>query len=126
VAAMRSWLKLSNRRTFHFSMSSCFVLYCLTSSSSAFFRPSELVLRIGTTSLTVRSVKTPLIMRKHFRSPDSGSRVSNTSLYHVSMDPSVLRDEAVKMIVYDYVKKITHETHKKWSGVDVEGIGKSK
>jgi hypothetical protein len=39
-----------------------------------------LVLRIGTTSLTVRSVRTPLIMRKHFRSPGSGSSVSKTSL----------------------------------------------
>jgi hypothetical protein len=39
-----------------------------------------LVCRIGTTSLTVRSVRTPLIMRKHLRSSGSGCSVSKTSL----------------------------------------------
>jgi hypothetical protein len=63
--------------------------------------------------LTVRSVKTPLIMRKHFRSPGNGSRVSSTSLYHVSTFPSVLYDEAVKIIRCEYVKKITHQAHRK-------------
>jgi hypothetical protein len=98
-------------RTFHFSMSSCFVLYCLTSSSNAFFKPSELVLRIGTTSLTVRSVKTPLIIRKHLRSPGSGSRVSSTSLSYISTDLRCF-NEAVKMGVCMYVKKITRGTHR--------------
>jgi hypothetical protein len=55
-----------------------------------------LVLRMGTTSLTVRSVKTPLIMRKHLRSPGNGSSVSSTSLCHLVL---ILRpfahDEAV-------------------------------
>jgi hypothetical protein len=68
------------QHTFHFSISSCLLLYCLTSSSSVFFNPSELAFRIGTTSSTTRSVNTPLIMRKHFLSPGSGSNVSNTSL----------------------------------------------
>ncbi|KAH8630259.1 hypothetical protein IG631_14836 [Alternaria alternata] len=81
-------------RTFHFSISSCFNLYCLTNSSSACFRPSELVCRIGTTSLTVRSVKTPLIMRKHFRSPGSGCSVSKTSLVFVSISCVVMGIES--------------------------------
>lgn len=67
-------------RTFHLSSSSCFALYCLTRSSSTFFRPSELVVSAGRTSLTVCSIKTPLMRRKALRSPDSGCRVSNTSL----------------------------------------------
>jgi hypothetical protein len=83
--------------TFHFSISSCLVLYCLTSSSSAFLRPSELVLRIGTISFTVRSVSTPLIMRKHFRSPGSGSNVSRTSLVRVSMQLSLCGRGAVSL-----------------------------
>lgn len=74
-----------SKRTFHFSISSCFNLYCLTSSSRVFLSPSELVFRIGTTSFTVLSVRTPLIIRKHFRSPGSGSKVSSTSLDRVSM-----------------------------------------
>src|SRR4051794_21520578 len=69
------------RLTFHFSSSSCLVLYCLTKSSRTFLRPSALVWRAGTTSLTVRSTSTPLIMRKHLRSPARGSKVSSTSLF---------------------------------------------
>jgi hypothetical protein len=67
-------------RTFHFSISSCLPLYCLTNSSSTCFKPSELVCRAGSTSLTVLSTKTPLIRRKHFRSGGSGCKVSVTSL----------------------------------------------
>ena len=66
--------------TFHFSISSCLSLYCFSRSSRTFFRPSEFVLSAGTTSLTVRSTRTPLIIRKHLRSPGSGSSVSSTSL----------------------------------------------
>lgn len=66
--------------TFHFSISSCWRLYCLTKSSRTFFRPSELVSSAGLTSFTVLSTKTPLIMRKHFRSGGSGLSVSSTSL----------------------------------------------
>jgi hypothetical protein len=105
-------------------MSSCFVLYCLTSSSSAFFRPSELVLRIGTTSLTVRSVNTPLIMRKHFRSPGNGSKVSKTSLRHVSVIHSVLYDEAVKRDLNEYVKKEVCRLTRQSGGVDAEESSK--
>lgn len=65
---------------FHFSISSCCLLYCLTRSPSTFFKPSLLVCRAGTTSATVRSIKTPLIRRKHLRSVGSGLRVSKTSL----------------------------------------------
>lgn len=74
-----------HRPTFHISISSCLLLYCLTSSSSVFFKPSWFVCRIGTMSATVRSVSTPLIMRKHLRSPGSGSSVSRTSLWCVSI-----------------------------------------
>ena len=66
--------------TFHFSISSCCRLYCFTKSSRTFLSPSELVLSAGMTSLTVRSTKTPLIMRKHFRSGGRGFKVSRTSL----------------------------------------------
>ena len=65
---------------FHFSISSCVFLYCLTRSSSIFFRPSALVWSVGTTSETVRSTSTPLTMRKHLRVPGRGCRVSRTSL----------------------------------------------
>jgi hypothetical protein len=102
-------------------MSSCFVLYCLTSSSSAFFRPSELVLRIGTTSLTVRSVNTPLIIRKHFRSPGKGSKVSKTSLHHVSVIHSVLYDEAVNI---GLVKGEACRLTRQGGGVDAEETSK--
>jgi hypothetical protein len=67
-------------RTFHFSISSCLLLYCLTRSSNTLPSPSELVFRAGMTSSTVRSMRTPLIIRKHFRSPERGVRVSRTSL----------------------------------------------
>lgn len=66
--------------TFHFSISSCFALYCFTKSSRTLLKPSELVSRAGITSLTVRSMRTPFIMRKHLRSPGSGIKVSRTSL----------------------------------------------
>lgn len=66
--------------TFHFSISSCCRLYCLTSSSRTFFKPSEFVANAGRTSSTVLSTRTPLIIRKHFRSFGSGVRVSKTSL----------------------------------------------
>lgn len=72
--------------TFHFSSSSCFNLYCLTRSSRTFFRPSAFVFRAGTTSLTVLSTSTPLIMRKHLRSPGRGSKVSRTSLLNPISD----------------------------------------
>lgn len=68
--------------TFHFSISSCVVLYCFSSSSSTFRNPSEFVFSAGMTSFTVRSTSTPLIMRKHLRLAGSGSRVSRTSLIH--------------------------------------------
>jgi hypothetical protein len=63
--------------TFHLSISSCCFLYCFSSSSSTCFRPSELVLSAGSTSLTVRSTSTPLISRKHLR---VGGRVASVSL----------------------------------------------
>jgi len=66
--------------TFHFSISSCLLRYCFTKSSNTFFNPSAFICKAGKTSLTVLSVKTPLIMRKHFRSPGSGVSVSSTSL----------------------------------------------
>lgn len=68
---------------FHFSISSCCLLYCLTRSPSTFFKPSLLVCRAGTTSATVRSIKTPLMRRKHLRSVGSGLSVSKTSLREV-------------------------------------------
>lgn len=72
------------RHTFHFSISCCLLLYCFTRSSKTFLRPSEFVFRAGTTSFTVLSTRTPFIIRKHFRSPESGSRVSRTSLRDTS------------------------------------------
>jgi len=66
--------------TFHFSISTCLLLYCLTRSSSTFRRPSEFVLSAGMTSFTVLSTRTPFIIRKHFLSAGSGSRVSSTNL----------------------------------------------
>lgn len=71
---------------FHFSISSCCLLYCLTRSPSTFFKPSLLVCRAGTTSATVRSIKTPLMRRKHLRSVGSGLRVSKTSLAEALVD----------------------------------------
>lgn len=65
---------------FHFSKSACLAWYCLTRSSKTFFNPSAFVCSAGSTSLTVLSARTPLIMRKHFRSAGSGVRVSSTSL----------------------------------------------
>lgn len=70
--------------TFHLSISPCFALYCLTSSSSTCFNPSELVLRAGSTSSIVRSTSTPLMSRKHLRSCGSGCNVSVTSLHKMS------------------------------------------
>lgn len=72
--------KKKHNDTFHFSSSSCFEVYCLRRSSSTFFRPSALVVSCGMTSFTVLSTSTPLIIRKHFLSPGSGSSVSMTSL----------------------------------------------
>lgn len=69
------------RLAFHLSISSCCLLYCLTNSSSTFFKPSEFVCNAGVTSLTVLSTSTPFIIRKHLRSGDNGSRVSRTSLW---------------------------------------------
>jgi len=66
---------------FHFSNSVCLLVYCLTRSSNTFFSPSEFVFSAGTTSLTVLSTRTPFIIRKHFLSAESGSRVSSTSLW---------------------------------------------
>ncbi|KAI7165233.1 hypothetical protein KC349_g98 [Hortaea werneckii] len=77
-------------RTFHLSMSSCFARYCLTKSSRTFFRPSAFVCSAGSTSLTVRSTSTPLIMRKHFRSPGKGVKVSSTSLTEVLAGETLL------------------------------------
>ena len=71
--------------TFHFSISSCRVLYCLSRSSRTFFKPSEFVLSAGLTSLTVRSTSTPFIMRKHLRSCGRGSSVSSTNLRAVEV-----------------------------------------
>lgn len=70
--------------TFHLSSSSCFVLYCFTISSKTCFSPSWFVFNAGTTSLTVLSTRTPLMSRKHLRSPDRGSRVSKTSLFCIT------------------------------------------
>jgi hypothetical protein len=67
-------------RTFHFSMSSCLVLYCFASSTRTLFMLSELDCSCGSTSPTVRSTSTPLIMRKHLRDVGRGVRVSRTSL----------------------------------------------
>lgn len=66
--------------TFQFSISVCLALYCLSKSSNTCFSPSAFVLSAGSTSFTVRSTRTPLTMRKHFRSCGRGSRVSMTSL----------------------------------------------
>lgn len=71
--------------TFHFSMSSCCRLYCLTSSSRTFFNPSEFVWSAGVTSFTVFSTKTPLTIRKHLRSGGRGASVSSTSLFEQRM-----------------------------------------
>jgi len=68
------------RRTFHFSMSSCLVLYCFASSTRTLFMLSAFDCSCGSTSPTVRSTSTPLIMRKHLRVAGSGVRVSRTSL----------------------------------------------
>jgi len=93
------------RRTFHFSISSCFVLYCRTRSSKTFFSPSELVLRAGTTSLTVRSTNTPLIIRKHFLPSGNGSSVSSTSLICVETEVSFARRIAVSDWNFSGVKR---------------------
>ena len=68
------------RLAFHLSISSCCLLYCLSNSSSTFFKPSRFVCNAGVTSFTVRSTSTPFIIRKHLRSGGSGPRVSRTSL----------------------------------------------
>ena len=73
-------MRWDKRRTFHFSNSSCFTLYCFSNSFNTFFSPSEFVLSAGITSFTVLSMRTPLIRRKHFRSCGKGSKVSRTSL----------------------------------------------
>jgi len=73
-------LRKKKPRTFHFSISVCLELYCLTKSSNTFFNPSELVFKAGMTSFTVLSTRTPFIIRKHFLSAGRGSRVSSTSL----------------------------------------------
>ena len=67
--------------TFHFSRSSCLILYVFIKSSRTFLMPSAFVFSAGTTSATVRSTKTPLISRKHLRLSGSGVRVSRTSLF---------------------------------------------
>jgi hypothetical protein len=66
--------------TFHFSISSCLVLYCFASSTSTLFMLSEFDCSWGRTSPTVRSTRTPLTMRKHLRVLGRGVRVSRTSL----------------------------------------------
>jgi len=81
-----AWIQVFHNQlwlTFHFSSSSCLPVYCLSRSSRTFFSPSAFVLSCGRTSLTVLSTKTPLIIRKHFLSPDSGSKVSKTNLESV-------------------------------------------
>ena len=65
---------------FHLSNSSCLLLYCLTSSSSTCFKPSEFVFKAGRTSFTVLSTRTPLMSRKHFRSWGRGCSDSMTNL----------------------------------------------
>lgn len=76
--------------TFHFSMSSCCRLYCLTSSSRTFFNPSEFIWSAGVTSFTVFSTKTPLTIRKHLRSGGRGVSVSSTSLFEQRMSGVIL------------------------------------
>ena len=71
---------LGQVRTFHFSMSSCLVLYCFASSTRTLFMLSALDCSCGSTSPTVRSTSTPLIMRKHLRVAGRGVSVSRTSL----------------------------------------------
>src|SRR5437762_12712300 len=72
----------TSKHTFHLSISSCFDLYCLSSSSKTCFKPSEFVFKVGSTSSTVLSTKTPLVRRKHLRSLGRGARASATSLPH--------------------------------------------
>ncbi|EZF96379.1 hypothetical protein H113_03415 [Trichophyton rubrum MR1459] len=70
---------------FQLSISSCLLLYCFMSSSRTCLSPSAFVFSEGITSFTVRSTRTPLIMRKHFRSRGRGWRDSITSLDGVSV-----------------------------------------
>lgn len=77
------------RHTFHSSSSFCLANSCSLRSFSTVFNPSVFVFNGGRASLTFISTRTPLIMRKHFLSPERGARVSNTALESLSVSNRV-------------------------------------